>query len=547
MRYEPMHMHIHTCHQPGGSMEGHIYNASLLGMKYIRFTDHDTRTGRKQDPIEDFDFSKNVAMICGKPKGNHGFEFFGEPDVSFCSGKMTIRSTADTEEYHRSGAYFTSGRKHTVSLLAEVKLILGLRIKTLGDAHVYLDIKLSQRPPDHSPAHLIYSFDGYGGQNGLHTVRLPKLESESGIYELAISDDIREIREIGGLDNVFDTVFITSEVRNGGSAEITLDRFEIKAKYGYNDVIVRQRRLADEIGARYGIKPFVTTEISGAGQHKNVFSTSVPVINYEELGYSVSEREAAEHVLSHGGIFAYNHPLENSKFKKLKDITPKEAEIYAINEAASLISTRLFGAHLMEVGFPEGRRVFTLYDHLRLWDIISLAGLFITGYGDSDSHYNDRNWFDGNNFASWIAVGDDSAFPVSEDELIRSMKAGNVYMGDPVHLKSEISFSSGDAPMGSVILTNGENPKMTFRVAFPTVSSTVRVIVNGRVFKEERITSPDEFVLNFEFKPEYAVSFARVEMYNPDGRCIMLTNPIYIVDRDVFRGYIPTERLVKER
>lgn len=43
--YHGIAMHRHTCHQPGSSMEAHIYNAHQLGMQYIRFTDHDTRVG----------------------------------------------------------------------------------------------------------------------------------------------------------------------------------------------------------------------------------------------------------------------------------------------------------------------------------------------------------------------------------------------------------------------------------------------------------------------------------------------------------------------
>ena len=547
MIYEPMHMHLHTCHQPGGSMEGHIYNASKLGMRYIRFTDHDTRTGRKQNPIERFDFTKGVTMIHDRKKGTHGFETFGDAAISFEDGKMIIKASSDSEEYHRSGVYFTSsGTKHTVSLIAEVALTLGLKFKTVGDARVYLDIRLSQRPPDHKPAHLIYCFDDCKSGQSLHTVRLPIKKSEDGMYRLSISDDIRSLWEIGGLDNVFDTLLITVEARKGGYAELSLDRFEISAKYGYDDVIVRQRAVADEIGKRYGVKPFVTTEISDAGQHKNVFSTAVPVIDYEKRDYSVSEWEAVRHVKAHGGIFAYNHPFENNKYKKLRDLTSQDVEQAVINEAASLISTRLYGATLIEVGFTEGRGYFGLKEYLRLWDILSLAGIFITGYGDSDSHYNDRSWFDGNNFASWIAVDKSLSFPVPEEELIRSMKAGDVYMGDPVFLKSEISFTSGKARMGSVIFAGDEKPKMTFSVKAPIPLSTVRVIVDGKVYIEEKIKSADDYILNFEFSPEFATSFTRVEMYNPDGRCIMLTNPIYVVDREVFLGDIPEERLVKE-
>ena len=48
--YHPMHMHIHTCFQPGASMAAHMHNARALGMRYIWFTDYDTRTGVKKNP-----------------------------------------------------------------------------------------------------------------------------------------------------------------------------------------------------------------------------------------------------------------------------------------------------------------------------------------------------------------------------------------------------------------------------------------------------------------------------------------------------------------
>lgn len=542
MIYEPMHMHLHTCHQPGGSMEGHIYNASRLGMRYIRFTDHDTRTGRGKNPIDCFDFTLGEPVISDE-KGKYGFEFFGDPEVEFSEGKMKISASSDGAEYKSFGTYFfSSGTKHTVSLIAEVALTLGLKFKTKGDAHVYLDVRLSQRPPEHIPAHLIYSFDGFL-KTSQGTLRLPLSVSEDGVYRLELSEDLREQWDIGGLDNVFDTVTVTAETRNGGYAEIILDDFKIEAKYGYDDVIVRQRAVADRIGRKYGVKPFVTTEISGAGQHKNVFSTSVPVINYSECEGSLGDFDAAEHVKAHGGIFAYNHPFENDKYKKCKDLTREAVELSVIKEAASLISAGLYGATLMEVGFVEGRGCFELRDHLRLWDIISLSGLFITGYGDSDSHKNHQSWFEGNNFATWVGVDENIPFPVPEEELIRAMKAGNVYMGDPVFLKSEISFTSGNSAMGSVVYKKRDSVKMSFSIKAPIPDSTVRIIVDGGVFIEEKINSADKYTIDFEFYPEFALSFARVELYNPDGRCIMLTNPIYVVDPNTFRGDVPKERL----
>ena len=54
--YHPMHMHLHTCFQPGMSMAAHMHNANKLGMKYIWFTDHDTATGIGKNSITGFSF-----------------------------------------------------------------------------------------------------------------------------------------------------------------------------------------------------------------------------------------------------------------------------------------------------------------------------------------------------------------------------------------------------------------------------------------------------------------------------------------------------------
>ncbi len=540
-------MHLHTCHQPGGSMEGHIYNAKNLGMRYIRFTDHDTRTGRKRNPINSFDFDKGQIVIDEKPLAKHGFELFGKVEAVAERGRLVLNCTSDSEEYERAGAYFfSSGTKHTVSLIAEVTLLLGMKFKLSGEAHIYLDVRLSQRPPDHTPAHLVYSLDGYDGQTAQHTLRLPIEEREDGLYRLSLSDDVRELYEIGGLDNVFDTVLITAETRRGGRAEIILDRFEISAEHSYDEVIVRQRAVADEIGSRYGVKPFVTTEISGAGQHKNVFSTSVPVIDYEARGYSVSAWEAVGHVKRHGGIFAYNHPFENNKFKSLRDLTEEDVASYVTNEAASLVSTRVYGADLIEVGFVEGRGYFGLKEYLRLWDTLSLSGIFITGYGDSDSHKNHQNWYEGNNFASWIGIPKSYPYPAPEEAFISAMKRGRVYMGDPVFLKFQVKLESEGAEMGDVVYSAAPLHTVRFTACSPDGEYTVRLIADGKTVREERTSQGEDFTLEFDYRREYPLGFVRAEMYNGEGRCIMLTNPIYFAVKGEFLGEIPAQRLFEK-
>ena len=539
-------MHLHTCHQPGGSMEGHIYNAAKLGMHYIRFTDHDTRTGRKHNPVDSFDFSRGVIEYNDSKKNNCGWETVGSPEISFDKNGMNLTASSEGEDYDSVGIrFFSSGTRHTVSLIAEVSLLLGLFFEIKGDARIVLDVRLSQRPPEHKPGHFRYVFGELPVNRAPHTVSVPIEISPDGLYCLKLSDDIRDREEVGGLDNVFDTLSILLETRRGGSISCRVNRFEIKALYGYDDVIIRQRVIADRIGAKYGVKPFVTTEISGAGQHKNVFSTKVPVINYEKLAYSVTELQAIKHVKKHGGIFAYNHPFESDKYKR-RSFTPEEINSIVMRDAASLISTRAYGASLMEVGFVEGRGYFGLAEYLRLWDLLSLGGVFITGYGDSDSHHNDKSWFDGQNFATWIAADEAFPFPVPEEEFITSMKSGRAYAGDPVHLTYSIDFFAGYVPMGGIITVPDRDTaarKMTFRAASPKIGSEVRVIADGELLLTESVISDGELVLDFELKPSRPVSFARVELYNPDGRCILLTNPIYLVRSEEYVGEIPECRI----
>ncbi len=363
---------------------------------------------------------------------------------------------------------------------------------------------------------------------------MPK--SENGIYTFDLTSDIGACEAVGGLDNVFATLSIILE----GVPEITLHSFEIENKYGFDDVIVRQRALADKIGEKYGVKPFVTTEISGAGQHKNCFSTCVPVIDYANKNYKVSEEEAVEHILSHGGIFSYNHPFESDKYKR-KEFDREQLDEIIAYETDRLAEKRVFGATLMEVGFPEGRAQFSLSDHLKLWDNLSLRGIFITGDGDSDSHYSNRSWFDGNNFATWIAADENIPFPVPEEVFIRSMKEGNCYMGDPVYLKGEVSFTYFDRPMGAVVRTDKETVELKNELKDIKQGSIIKFVAYGEYIFEDTAAENGNYSKKYEIKSDKEISFSRIEMYNSDGRCILLTNPICFVKPD-YKGYIPTER-----
>lgn len=177
--------------------------------------------------------------------------------------------------------------------------------------------------------------------------------------------------------------------------------------------------------------------------------------------------------------------------------------------------------------------------------MLSLGGVFITGYGDSDSHSNDIGWFSGSNFASWIAADNKYTHPVPESEFIRSMKCGRVYTGDPVELKGEVRFEAENGEqMGTIFAATNPSDKITicFFISRALTDWKLRIITDGQLLSEEILTDGD-FKSKYILKSQRTVSFIRAELYNEHGRCIMLTNPIYLVRENEYLGILPSHRL----
>ena len=571
-RYHPMQMHLHTCYQAGGSMEGHIANAASLGMRYIRFTDHDNRMGPKEHPVTGFDFTRGTLRI-EEEKGRYTAWVTpdGEeaPECAFFPDGTVVSAYGNGEDAwtRRVVSFTSSGERHSSSLLAYVTLTLGLSVsaENAEDCRVILAVRLSQRPPENKPANLLYcigSRDGLCGPDGrvtdcpawcgAHAALFPLAENADGYENPALVLPLSEIvktlpREIGGLDNAFAGISLYLDTRKNGKLSLKMTRFSVDAADGAQTALDRQRVLADEIGARYGVKPYATMEISAAGQHKNCFSTCVPVIDYAAHGWQVSQSEAVAHVRRYGGIFAYNHPFE--RYKRMP-ITDAEIPFLVERDAAEFIASRVFGASLIEIGYPDGRGKFSLAQHLRLWDLLSLGGVFITGYGDSDSHGNHYGWFGGNNFAVWVASDRDAEYPIPEEVFNASLRAGRVYTGDPTAVHGDIAFFSENGyPTGSIQRirsTDRRERTLYFSMAETRPGWMVRVVHNGEELLSETI-SENSVKMEFSAPMSRTVSFVRVEVYDEDGRCILLTNPIYYVWEDMFAGEIPPEREYKKR
>ncbi len=541
--YYPIPLHMHSIWERHASMEGHFYNAQKLGIKHMYITDHDVRMGPRENHIDHFDFSKGTLRI-EEPSQDplrprwHGFTTRKQDEgtsIYIKAGVLTMEAISNSTDWTTVTAEFdTTQKRHEYSLIANVILHLNmLASKQDDDTRIIIDVKLSQRPPEFLHGHILYVFGNTEGLSSPYAAVKP-MDSTSDFVRYALPL-LQDAEKVGGGDNILNTVSFSVSARNGKSARLLLNHLSFSWDLAFEEGRKAQQKLADELGKNYEVTPFVTSEITHAGPHKICFSTHVPVIDYAKHAYRVSDEEAMEHVRAYGGIYSRNHPFEVLKDKLRLGISPEEMEKHIQNHIQLFIDKRAWGAAMMEVGFPEGREGFPLQTHLRLWDALSENGIFIGGYGDSDNHSNNTSWFDGNNFVAYIA-----ADTPDEENFTYSMRAGNLYTGDPVYLqKMNISFSGTNGQeMGQVSTLNSPIEAVLSLSGVPDDCHVVWT-VNGKDVKTEPCT--ESYVGSMTVPTTNKVNFVRASLFKED-RCILLTNPLYhTTDPDVIKT-IPTER-----
>lgn len=548
--YYPMHMHLHTCFQPGMSMAAHMYNANKLGMKYIWFTDHDTATGIGKRSITGYSFADGVLN-----KGDHGFfeaDFAEKAQLSWSidadAESASLQAQADERDvWQNAGIYFHStGHRHNPALLMDTSIRIGLETEGISpDTRLVLDVTLSQRPPVCKKSHMLYVLGDPAGLEADDHQILP-LKLENGVAELSLYQDVSDDIMIGGKDNVFDTLTLTLQVRSGAKLCVDVRDFQIHFQKNFEQAHMAQKKEAERVGKLYDVKPFVSFEFSKV-EHKNCFSSNVPTLNLAQMNWQVNNRMISDHVKAHNGIFAINHPLAISLLKR-KEFDPLQRFAVIARSAATLLSCDAYGASLVEVGYPMGRNGFDLQAYLMHWDLLSSGGLFLTGYGCNDCHRNNDNWFEGNNFATWIGVDSALQHPVDEDAFVDALRRGRVYTGDPVKIKGPVSFETKEGFQQGTVFTADKVSQVNIVFKAQNVKSgwRFRLVENGHEVYTEEISGEDYFHESVMTASAATVSFQRAELYDTDGRCILLTNPIYLVKTEEISREIPQCRLAEE-
>ena len=164
-----------------------------------------------------------------------------------------------------------------------------------------------------------------------------------------------------------------------------------------------------------------------------------------------------------------------------------------------------------------------------------MAGVLITGYGDSDNHANSSGWNDGNNFAAFIA-----APTCGRADLLAAMRAGNLYSADPVAFKGTVYMEIAGAPMGSAVMCQPEQTQtLLLEVDNAGSGNTLAVYAAGVQIACQPVNG--RLQTRLPVRASLPVTPVRAQLFAPSGRCTMLTNPIYLItDPSIF---VPAERL----
>ena len=264
--------------------------------------------------------------------------------------------------------------------------------------------------------------------------------------------------------------------------------------------------------------------------HMNAFLPRAELPDFELYPGGMSPREIVDWVHARQGVVSYNHvfgtPIITETRTRLQD-----------QGRAMAVDNRIFGADLLEVGYPQ--RVEPLVAHLGVWDELSASRVFLTAIGSSDSHDQEEGWFDGNNFITWIWARS----PQAED-LIDGLRRGRAFLGDPNRFQGTLDLaSSGGHHMGRVIYTDRTEEDVRLRLTGVPEGVELRWIVDGSETGRQPLSAGDSETAHRVALDGYR--FVRAELWQGE-RGLAFSNCLYFVPASTEE--VPrTPRLVEAR
>lgn len=520
-------LHQHASMSEGiGSVEWHADRAAQAGVDGIWWTDHDWRIEHWRH-LRRFDFEEatvnGTRTLVTEPDDGYGGEFrywdvqgFPEPrelsvvDSLAAEGGRSLRvaftGTGPGPAFATLGLAQIASRQHNKwSLANRVHLAFSLFAESLDaeDGKVVLEVTLSEHPEGvHVLRYVAGSLDG----EGPNAIALPCAVGQWNSYDLDITAEAIARFTSGGPDtlraedNSLYGVVLSLGSRANREVVVFLDdwRIETDPAFGGPEAISKMRDFAGLYETMYpSVSHLVGSEISRyrAQPHLNAYTPDGALVDYGGTSWADSITWAVDQVHARDGAVSLNHIYGPGGYGDLNE-TPAQKAARILARKRELIASRAYRVDVLEVGYRV-RHGIDLAGFLGTWDALTGNAIFLTGNGVTDSHGSDL--FDGwgpwqpgnvhfeNNFVTWLY-----APALEEVALIRSMKGGRAFFGDPyvfdpdgtVDLVTEEGF-----PMGRVVLTDRPSHGLVVEIFGAPPTAQVRLLQG-----EIRENPPAEYV-----------------------------------------------------
>ncbi len=543
-REQPLSMQLHlhgSLSEFDGSMGCHTLWAETYGVHVLWWSDHDNMlamvqrgggydfdTGTLTEELTQIGLTYDHGMVAiettlddtldglepGGPSGYGWFWRIGGTD-----------GVGDQNWRHTLGAYASeTGFAHQVPLLADTSGTLQLRLGQPASEDWQFRFKVFLSNTCGGIPNTITWFiggDDLTEDDTTTDLHLPlSLDADEWTelaFDLTETADYFTLRE----DQLAMAWQFEVRVRNGISAHVDIDDFQLAWVHAGDDLRTRQRELLDERYSDGSVTHYVGQEMSVIedSQHLNPLGEDrVPLLDLESTG-EISATEGTTHIHDHGGLAMCNHPFGTAlsvqyEGEKADLLTELMVEEYAAAAA--------HGCDLVEVGYP--RRIVDLEHHLMFWDLLALEGYPLVGLGTSDHHWYSDWWEFSNPFVSWVFLD-----APDRARIVDQLERGRAFFGNPVAFGDEQPlldlWTEHGAVMGETLVSDLDQV-LHVETGYLEVGWAVELVVDGDV-SQSVLLAGDEVDTVFEL-PRGDARVVRAQLLDDNGVIVLVSNPIYL-------------------
>ncbi|MGQ0721951.1 MAG: hypothetical protein ACT4PE_10315 [Candidatus Eiseniibacteriota bacterium] len=506
-------LHVHSCFSEGsGSFDWQAWHAALSGYDLVWWSEHDWRVTCR-DHLQSIGFEASEAVTADL--AGRGTDCAAELQGNeVAGGERALRLVTGADGGQARARLEAERKRFTYALASGVAVELRVLARSLDPGDVLtVGFELSRHPGEARSLEYAVRWEGTppaenDAKDWAPVVPMTVPTGGWVTLRLAVTKDAEAAWANGADANL---IGIWLDLRAAGSAEVFVDDLAFThRRCGVELIRVQQEwtelypNLRHEIGGEISYsRPHLTRYGGDWSLVMRDFERAAAADSVTALG---DAEELVEVVHRASGLVSWCHPLGATMFSGLGP-----------DQFQAAIDAGLAGVDALEVGYRR-RAKWNLADYFDVWDRATAGGIVVTALGVNDSHYNQWAPWE-NNFATWLEAPADD-----RDALLRALREGRAFFGDPVSFRGRVQLDVGGTPMGGMV--GGSGPRTArIRLAGIGEDRTVKLVVDGRVRREWTGVSGDAVLTEGMSAGEARA--ARAEVWSADDQPLAFTNPVY--------------------